>query len=49
MEYLSLIEKLLDAGGNGALIFVAVWILRTERRMHNLEIVTGIKKLVGAK
>ena len=49
METLELIKGLLDAGGNGALIFVAVWILRTERRMHNLEIVTGIRKLVGGK
>ena len=47
MDAIKVVSDVLDMGGNGALIFAAVWIIRTERRVHNLEIVTGIKKLVG--
>ena len=46
MEVLKLLQETLATGADGALIVVAVWLLRQERRIHNLEIVTGIKKLV---
>ncbi len=36
----------LETGANGATIFLAVFLWRLERRLHNLEIYTGIKKLI---
>lgn len=37
----------LSMGGDGATIFLAIFLWKLERRLHNVEIFTGLKKLVS--
>lgn len=43
---LHLLQELLSSGADGATIILAVLLFKVERRTHNLEIYTGLKKLI---
>lgn len=45
MTELEMIGGILSGGADAATIAIAVILLKLERRVHNLELVTGIKKL----
>lgn len=49
MMEIELIQGLLSSGADGVTIIIGVVMLRLERRLHNLEIFTGLKKLVQQK
>jgi hypothetical protein len=46
---IELIQGMLSSGADGATIVIGVVLLKLERRLHNLEIFTGLKKLIPEK
>lgn len=46
MPELEFLQGMISTGADGATIAIAVILLKFERRIHNLELVTGIKKLL---
>lgn len=47
MMELEQLQQALSMGGDGATICLAYFLWRLDRRLHNVEIFTGIKKLTG--
>ena len=46
MNEIELLKGILSGGADAATIAIALVLLKIERRVHNLELVTGIKKLI---
>lgn len=46
---LEVVQQALSMGGDGATMLLTYFLWKLERRLHNLEIFTGIKKLVEQK
>lgn len=40
------VQQLLEMGGNGAAMLICYFLYKLDRRVHNLELVTGVKKLI---
>jgi hypothetical protein len=41
------LQQALSMGGDSATIFLAYFLWKLERRLHNLELFTGLKKISG--
>lgn len=46
MGIIETLGGVLSSGADAATIAIALVLLKVERRVHNLELVTGIKKLI---
>lgn len=47
MPEIETLQNILTSGADAATIAIAVVLAKLERRVHNLELVTGIKKLLS--
>jgi hypothetical protein len=47
MQEIELIQNILSSGADAATVAIAVILIKLERRVHNLELVTGIKRLLS--
>lgn len=43
MEILNTLNQVLSMGGNGAMIVIAIVLLKQDRRIFHLELINGIK------
>lgn len=46
MSEIEVLGGILSGGADAATIAIAIILLKLERRVHNLELITGIKKLI---
>lgn len=46
MLEIDVLQNILSSGADAATIAIAAVLVKLERRVHNLELVTGIKKLL---
>lgn len=46
-EVITVLGEVLSSGADAATVAIAYVLVKIERRVHNLEVVTGVKRLLG--